>query len=446
MSETLAYADFVLRIIIATIGGVLIGIERERLQLIKPATRASSLPGVRSFGLLSLYGCLATLLSSIVSNGDMLVWSIVFLASTLGVALFFSIYSYLTMSSRRTPGITTFIVILVAYMVGVFAGIGRLMEAASISILATLLLALKNPAVKLARELKYEELTAIVEVGALAIIVGPLVAIYSREVPLIDIYKIYLFFLLVLTLSLASYGASRIWGARGLMYATVLGSIFNSEATIAGTTRLIGSIKLEESKREYLTKVTTLAIVSTMHVKAAILAIIALALFLEYSSLKYSLGLLLLTLVGSTILFIVLRRSLDESIPRIETTSPLSWYTAIKVTLTYTILILMFKILELVEAPLPLFYALSILGGFANATASIIGLASSASFLGSSITIALMLGSIASATLNKIVYADTSQLGANCRRIIVYYSILLSLIPLLLSLGYLVLISSNIFF
>ncbi|MEM2502385.1 MAG: DUF4010 domain-containing protein, partial [Acidilobaceae archaeon] len=180
--------------------------------------------------------------------------------------------------------------------------------------------------------------------------------------------------------------------------------------------------------------------------KAAILAIIALALFLEYSSLKYSLGLLLLTLVGSTILFIVLRRSLDESIPRIETTSPLSWYTAIKVTLTYTILILMFKILELVEAPLPLFYALSILGGFANATASIIGLASSASFLGSSITIALMLGSIASATLNKIVYADTSQLGANCRRIIVYYSILLSLIPLLLSLGYLVLISSNIFF
>ncbi len=418
-------------------GGALIGLERERLQLVGTERGSRSLPGVRSFGLISLYGGLASMTSTLASGGDLIVWSIIFSSATLAMALFFSIYTYLTMSSRRAPGMTTYVVILVAYIIGVTAGLGKLMEAASVTILATLLLAIKNPAVKLARELKYEELTAIMEVAVLALIIGPIVAAYSPLIPWIDIYRIYIFFLLVLALSLISYGAARIWGAQGVSYAASLGSLVNSEAMIAGVTRLVGESRTSSEDKARVLGVLTTIIIATMHLRASLLALVALSIFAGPPIIGESIGLLVLALISTAILSYTLRISLSSPQLNITVKSPLSWYTAVKVTITYTILVALFRALEMVEAPPQIFYILTATGGFVNATAAILGASTSVAFTGTPTGVASITAAIAAATLNKIIYSETSLLDEKAKKTVIIRSLTLSALPLLISLAYL---------
>lgn len=414
--------------------GVLIGVERERMQLGRSEFRARSIPGVRSFGLISIYGCLAAVTSTIVAGGDSLVWSIVFTASTLGLALFLLVYMYTTMPARRAPGITTYMVILVAYMVGVLAGVGRLLEAASISVLATLLLALKNPAVALAKAISYEELIAIMEVAALAIIIGPLIAAYSPEIPWIDVYRVYVFFLLVLAMSLLSYGAARIWGPRGLVYGAALGSLVNSEATIASSTRLIGVQPVEVGVKVNVARTIVLLVTSVMQARASLLALASIALFTSPWGLVNAIPLVLLLIASTAIASLAFTISLRQQMPPITVASPISWYTAVKAAVTYTILISLAKLLELLQAPGLAYIPLVAIGGFVNATATILSLASVVTTIGVAYTTTLALIAITTATLNKIVYADRSNLEPQAFKTIIRTSIIMALIPLTLAL------------
>ncbi|MFN4046254.1 MAG: DUF4010 domain-containing protein, partial [Acidilobaceae archaeon] len=131
------------------------------------------------------------------------------------------------------------------------------------------------------------------------------------------------------------------------------------------------------------------------------------------------------------------RASLSSPQLNIIVKSPLSWYTAVKVTITYTILVALFKALEIVEAPLQVFYILTIAGGFVNATAAILGAATSASFTGIPAAVASITAAITAATLNKIVYSEMSLLDEESRKAVITRSLMLSAIPLLISLAYL---------
>jgi len=426
---SLEYAEFALRLLTATLGGALIGIERERMQLGGARSRAGSIPGVRSLGLVSMYGCLTSIAAILVSGGSGMVLSLAFSSLTLSLALFLVVYMYIVMSGRRAPGITTFMVILVAYMVGVLAGFGRLIEAASISVMATLLLALKHTAVSLAKAISYEELVAIMEVAALALIVGPIVAAYSPLIPWIDVYRVYLFFLLVLTVSLVSYGAARIWGPKGLIYGTMLGSIANSEATIASVTRLLGSLPLSASEKVGAVRLFSVLVASVMQARSAILALASIAIFAGPHRILEAPTLVVLASTSTLIAVVSFSRGAGINMPPIAVASPLSWYQAVKAALTYTALITLAKLLELLEAPGLAYIPLVVVGGFANATATILGIASTVSFIGVGYASTLTLLAISSATLNKIVYSDRGALGPQPYGVIVRTSIATSLIP-----------------
>ncbi len=104
VESSLEYAEFALRLLTATLGGALIGIERERMQLGGARARAGSMPGVRSLGLISMYGCLASIAAILVSGGSGLVLSLAFSSLTLSLALFLAIYMYTVVSGGRAPG------------------------------------------------------------------------------------------------------------------------------------------------------------------------------------------------------------------------------------------------------------------------------------------------------------------------------------------------------
>jgi len=243
---------------------------------------------------------------------------------------------------------------------------------------------------------------------------------------------VYLFFLLVLALSLASYGAARIWGVRGLVYGVTLGSMVNSEATIASATRLLGTLP-EGDARVKAVRVTTPLIIGVMQARASILALISIALFAGPQVLLEAAPLALLALVSAAVAIASFTKGVSLGVQPITVRSPISWYTAVKAALTYTMLILASKMLELLQAPGLAYIPLAVLGGFANATATIIGLASVLPSLGVVSVSALTLIAIASATLNKIVYSDREALGGESFKLVVYMSLAMSLVPLALA-------------
>lgn len=433
---TVTGADFVIDVIIALLGGVLIGLERERAQIKPGATslKSSTMPGMRSFGLLSVYGAITAYISKFLA-GDIYGGDVLLPIAFLSLMLVIVIHAYARMVKQRVLGITTYLVIFIAFIVGFLAGLGLHLEAASLSVIVTLVLALKHPAERLAAEISYNEMLAMLEVAAISLVIGPIVKSYSSQTGFEIIYKVYVFFAIVLILSFISYAAAKIWGGRGLLYASGLGSLVNSEATIGGVTTLIGELDSREARREYLSASVRI-ILAVLQVRAAALVIIALYIFtggIDYTSV---LATAILVLIHFGISFGPMRQSQFDAKPVFHVKSPLSWSLAVKSALAYLLLTLTFQLISEAQGVLPLSLAtlgVAALGGLVNATATILSLATVYGSIPVNLALSGMFLSIATASLNKILYANTAKLLPDEIRLIVRWSIIVSMFPLFLS-------------
>ena len=430
--ESTVISDFLLRMITGLLGGVLIGLERERAQLsgVKPRRRKeSSIPGLRSFGLISLFGALSSYIASefreLVAGAETLMP--LALASLL---LFVAFYAYIRMVKQEILGVTTYIVMLLAFLVGVLAGIGFILEAASTSVLVTMILALKSPAVRLAQSIEYRELLAILEVAAVFLVIGPIVLRLSEIAGFSSLYKIYLFFALVLALSLTSYIMARAWGIKGLAYAAILGSLVNSEAMIGSVTQSIKSLKEGPGRASLLGRLTAI-IISVMQARSSVIALIALYIFTGYDVISsialYLLGLLLVSIVILGSLSSIGGEGMDIS-KSLAIASPISWGTAARAAVAYAVLTLAANIIagRGLETAIAV---IGLVGGLVNATATILSVASVASILDPCIVAVSILGAIFAASLNKVFYADLRGLSKPEVGILARTVILLALIP-----------------
>jgi len=276
-----AGADFVIDIIIALLGGVLIGLERERAQLRpdKEPSKTATMPGMRSFGLLSMYGATVAYFAKYLAGG-LSGGSTILPIAFSSFALIVIVHAYARMVKQRVLGITTYLVMLITFLVGFLAGLGLHLESASLSVLVTLILALKYPAERMAASISYSEMLALLEVAAISLVVGPIVKSYAEAQNVEILYKVYIFFTIILTISFISYVAARVWGSKGLLYAAALGSLVNSEATISSVTSIISKLQ-DKALRSKLLSATTRIILSILQVKSAALVIVAFYLFAE---------------------------------------------------------------------------------------------------------------------------------------------------------------------
>jgi len=430
-----AGADFVIDIIIALLGGILIGLERERAQLRpdKEPSKTATMPGMRSFGLLSMYGAtvayFAKYLASGLSGG-----STILPIAFSSFALIVVVHAYARMVKQRVLGITTYLVMLITFLVGFLAGLGLHLESASLSVLVTLVLALKYPAERMAASISYSEMLALLEVAAISLVVGPIVKSYAEAQNIEILYKVYIFFTIILTISFISYVAARVWGSKGLLYAAALGSLVNSEATISSVTSIISKLR-DKALRSKLLSTTTRIILSILQVKSAALVIVAFYLFAENIPVEAILAAGILTLADVIVALVGVEYDIgDVEGVRIEVKSPLSWSVALRSAIAYFLLILVFDALSKLSGTLPLDLTTVIvaaLGGLANATATILSLATVYSSINIRIILLSMFISIATASLNKILYADTSELARDEVNVIIKWSLILSLFPLL---------------
>ena len=423
MAEPTPSADFILDILIALLGGMLVGLERERAQATgEPGEKPGSIPGMRSFGLLSVYGAIVSYMAgpetALLATGLTVVAALVLM------------HAYTRMVKYKILGITTYIVMLVAFFIGVLAGRGMRIEAASLSVLVTLVLALKYPAERLAQALRYSELLAMLEVAAVALVAGPIVRAYSSATGLDIVYKVYAFFTIVLLLSFTSYAAARVWGARGIAYAAALGSLVNSEATISSVTSLVGELADPRLRRRLLSRLVPL-VISVLQARAAALMMIALYIFAGTIPTQAALVASAL-LIAATLIVSATSRPEQVEAKRIAVASPLSWSAAAKSALAYLALTLAFRLLPQTGAGGIAALLLAAAGGLVNATATILSLATAMEAAGTCVTVAGMTLSIATATLNKILYAETTKLTRDEYKTVVIWSLALSTIPLVL--------------
>lgn len=405
-SQTITAGQAIVRLVIAIMGGALIGLERERARTTDAARKKrQDIPGVRSFGLISLYGGLVGLSSSGLIQASESSGVLVSLAFA-GFLILYAAYTAARYFINRVQGITTSVVILISFIIGYLAGLGYLIEAAGVSVIVTLLLALKEPLERAIPAITYREFIALLEVALLALVVAPIVRAYSRPVLGIDPYKVYVFFIIILALSFASYAAARIMGVRGLVYSAILGSLVNSEATINGVTRVIASAE-ESQRRVLLAQLSTILILGVMQARALVIVLIAIYIFVGPEPvIAYSPVFIALELISLAAAWASFKR-MPYAKSTLIAASPLSWGAAFRAAFSYLVLTLAVSVISKagLAGATPIIIAL---GGLVNATAAILSVASLAETLGYKIAVASMLASIAAATISKPLYADPS--------------------------------------
>ncbi|MCE4617172.1 MAG: MgtC/SapB family protein, partial [Desulfurococcales archaeon] len=328
--------EFALRILIGFIVGGLIGIERERARVTTKSGK-DELPGLRTFGLTSIYGSMTGYLSYLETEPQS---TVILLLSTIGMLLIVFFYAFHRMIIKKLSGVTTMATMLLTYFLGILAGYGFLVESVSTSILVTFILSIKYPSARLAKELSYREFIAILEVGTLSLTIGPIIYSLNLSFLGVDLFKVYLFFLIVLIVSLTSYFLVRLMGTKGIEASSVLGSLVNSEATIGSVTSLLLSWPRQRALSTM--RRVTILILSTLQIRAVALALVALYMFLGVKeTIQVAPPLLIALLPGLIVALIELTRlekASAEGEAQMILASPLNWATAARIAVAYTLL------------------------------------------------------------------------------------------------------------
>ncbi len=428
MAEETAYIEFAVRAGVALLGGALIGLERERAQLAgKGGPKGASIPGLRSIGLVSLYGFLVSYASSYLQGSTG--WVLMAVGSA-SIVLLVLIYSYARLVLARSGGVTTQLVLFTTFMIGVLSGFGLVLEAAGLSIVVGLLLASKDTVARLARSISYPELVAMMEVGALVVVIGPLVQALRPLIPVIDILQVYLFTVAVVGVVFTSYMAARVWGERGAAASIILGSLVNSEAVIAAIARAATAAK---TASKTLVAAAATIVIAVMQIRSAVLA--GYALFIAIGPPPAESLATLASVAGLAALAgLYASQKLGGVAPAVKPRSPLDWGLAARSAAAYLAITLIGKALLAVaegyRAGVAVALAVAAIGGLVNATAAILGMASIAGETGPTPATAGMLVAIAAATLNKALYARAAGAPSWAARSVTLPALTLSLPPL----------------
>ncbi len=210
----------ILSFLVAVLLGFLIGLERER----KRETHGSIFAGIRTFPLIALFGAIIGILT--VSNGPwILVGSFAPIALLVGLA-------YWRESKGEKVGGTTEMAVLVAFGLGVIAGMGDYVGALAGAVLATTVLSLRPQLRHLAGAITPEDLYAIVQFAVVSLVILPIIP--SENFGPWGVWNprtIWLQVVLISGLSFVGYIATKLVGStRGISLSGLLGGLASSTA------------------------------------------------------------------------------------------------------------------------------------------------------------------------------------------------------------------------
>ncbi len=267
------------KIVVALAVGLLVGLEREW---------AHKELGVRTFALASLLGMLAWLISP---------WMA--LVALVGAVVLVGFVNAHSLRIHQTLEITTSVALLVTLVLGVLIAQQHYFTAVAAALLMTGLLAWKSELVRLAGDLRLEEIRGAVLMGLLAFVIYPLLPNrYVDRWNLLNPHEAWVVVVILAGLGFLNYVLLRALGRRGLYYSAILGGLVNSSATVAQISRTLADLEVGE---------TNLIVSSTLFATGAMLVrnLVILGIFAP-RALRYGLApILAMTAIS---LFFALRR------------------------------------------------------------------------------------------------------------------------------------------
>ncbi len=222
--------DIVVRLGVAALGGLAVGIERE--WSVKRGRHTPHFAGTRTFLLLGLIGALGV---ELCRSGLMAAGTALLLA---GAALIVVAY-LLTSKGGPDVGGTTEVAALVVLTAGALAGMGRLALASGLFAFTTLVLAEKGRLHAFVERIEPPELMAAARFAVLALVIFPLLPIGPLGPgPGIRPQELWMLVLLFSGLSFASFVALRLVGLhRGYGLVGLLGGLISSTAATLNFSR-----------------------------------------------------------------------------------------------------------------------------------------------------------------------------------------------------------------
>ncbi|MDO8727799.1 MAG: MgtC/SapB family protein [Candidatus Methanoperedens sp.] len=212
--------DFFQKLVLASLIGILIGIEREH----RRAEGRELIAGVRSFTIASITGMVSSYLALTVNPGILLV-------SLAFFSMISAIYVYIKNVTLRQPGITGPIALFCTFLLGIFITHNQYMISIAGAVVITLLLAEKRKLHSFATELTDVEIQSAVRFLAVIFILYP-VTPEELFMGVINPRWVLLIVIVVSTISFISFITMKKFGPKyGLPISGLLGGIVNSEAT-----------------------------------------------------------------------------------------------------------------------------------------------------------------------------------------------------------------------
>jgi uncharacterized membrane protein (DUF4010 family) len=202
--------------------GLLLGLERERKR-----DAELMFGGIRTFALIALLGAV----------GAFLQWELgeAWLALTAFIAISaLVVVSYASTAARGEFGITTEVTALLAFIVGLLCGWGKIGVASAATVVCLLLLTLKDYLHRLARRVELGDLAAILQFGVITVIILPLLPNETFGPPPLDVinpYQIWLMVVLIAGLNFLGYFLVKVFGnEHGVVITGILGGLVSSTA------------------------------------------------------------------------------------------------------------------------------------------------------------------------------------------------------------------------
>ena len=205
--------------------GLLVGLQREWVR--------NRMAGIRTFGLLTLFGALAGLMG--LAFGPWVVAaSMVALAGVVAVGI---------LVERRSPepdaGLTTEMAMLVMFGVGLLCLLGERLVAVIVAGTVMVLLQSKKPLHEMVRRIGEDDLREIARLVLAGLVILPVLP--NRGMGYLGVlnpFGIWLMVVLIIAISLAAYLAGKfLGGGRGAVVSGILGGMISSTATTASLAR-----------------------------------------------------------------------------------------------------------------------------------------------------------------------------------------------------------------
>lgn len=223
--------DFLEKLILSLMIGIIIGIEREHRRAEHPV-----FAGVRTYSLAAVTGMLATIAGKTIGN-DIIV-AAAFLIIACSIALI-----YRTYTMRGKLGMTSALSLFCTFLLGILVANGNYLFAIAGGVAITFLTIEKRPLHSFAQNLSNEDILNSLQFLAVAFILYPLVP--DEELwGIVDLKATILIVVLVMFIGFISYISLKRFGAGGgIPYSGLLGGFVSSEATTAA----LASIAKEKS-------------------------------------------------------------------------------------------------------------------------------------------------------------------------------------------------------